>query len=109
MPAFNRLLSGRTAGVTTSRTVSGDTTVGSADLNNEIVYDSVSSGVITLPPANSLGATPDDAVYVFMANVGVPAFAWTGGTIRAPVGMPSAARYGYIAVKWTPTGEWAQV
>lgn len=106
MPAFNRVLSGRIAGVTKSRTVGADTSVGSDDLNNEIVYNSVSPGVITLPAANSLGATIDDAVYVYMAGVGVPAFAWTGGAIRSPAGMPGAVQYGYIAVKWAPTGEW---
>jgi len=109
MPAFNRTLSGRTAGVTSSRTVNGDTSVVVNDLNNEIVYDSVNPGVITLPAGNSLGATIDDAVYVYMANVGVPAFAWAGGTLRVPAGMPSAVRYGYISAKWTPAGEWALV
>jgi hypothetical protein len=89
--------------------VTTDTTVGSSDLNNEIVYDSVNPGTITLPAANSLGATIDDAVYVYMANTGAPAFAWTGGTIRTPAGMPTAVRYGYIAAKWTPAGEWALV
>ena len=109
MPSFNRTLTGRIAGATSSRTVTGDTTVASSDLNNEIVFDSVNPGTITLPAGNSLGATIDDAVYVMMANVGVPAFAWTGGTIRVPAGMPTAVRYGYITAKWTPAGEWALV
>lgn len=109
MPQFNRVLSGRTAGVTNSRTVTGDAAVGAADLNNEIVYDSPNPGTITLPAGNALGATIDDAVYVYMANVGVPVFAWTGGTIRTPAGIPGAVRYGYIAAKWTPEGDWALV
>lgn len=110
MAAHNRVLCGRLAGVTSSRTVSGDTIVGVTDLNNEIVYDAVGPGVITLPgPGNGLGATIDDAVYVYMANTGAPSFAWTGGTIRSPAGMPAAVRFGYIAVKWAPTGEWVAV
>lgn len=109
MPALNRVLSGRIAGATSSRTVSGDTTVGTADLNNEIVYNSASPGTITLPSGNSLGATIDDAVYVYMASTGVPSFAWTGGTIRSPAGMPGAVQYGYITAKWAPTGEWVLV
>lgn len=109
MPAYNRELTGRTAGTTSSRTVTGDAAVGASDLNNEIVYNSSSPGTITLPAGNALGATIDDAVYVYMAGTGAPSFAWTGGTIRSPAGMPGAVQYGYTAVKWTPQGEWALV
>lgn len=110
MPAFNRTLSGRIAGVTPSRTVTGDAAVGAADLNGEIVYNSASPGTITLPAGNALGATLDDAVYVYQAGAGAPAFAWTGGTIRTPSGMAASVQYGYIAVKWSPAAaEWVRV
>ena len=62
MPAFNRTLSGRIAGVTSSRRVNGDTAVGSSDLNNEIVYDSASAGVITLPAARKRSALKNACV-----------------------------------------------
>lgn len=109
MPAFNRVLSGRIAGVTSSRTVTGSDNVVAGDLNNEIVYSSASAGTLTLPAGNALGATIDDAVYVYIAGAGIPDFAWTGGTIRSPSGMPAGVQYGYIAVKWAPSGEWVRV
>jgi hypothetical protein len=109
MPAFNRVLSGRGVNLSTSRTVTGDTTVGATDLNNEIVYNSASAGTITLPAGNALGATIDDAVYVYIKGAGIPTFAWTGGTVRVPVGTPNPVQYGYMAVKWSPDNEWVRV
>jgi hypothetical protein len=109
MPNFNRVLSGRAALVTSSRTVTGATNVAATDLNNEIVFNSPSTAVITLPAGNGLNATVDDAVYVFIAGLGIPTFAWTGGTIRVPSGLAPGVQYGYMAVKWAPTNEWVQV
>ena len=109
MPAFNRNLSGRGANVSTSRTVTGATTVAAADLNNEIVFNSASTAVITLPSSNSLGATIDDAVYVYIKGAGIPTFTWTGGTVRVPSGLPAGVQYGYMVVKWSPDSEWVQV
>lgn len=109
MPNLNRVLSGRAAALTNSRTVTSSTTVGAADLNNEIVYNSASPGTITLPAGNSLNATIDDTVFVYIAGTGIPSFAWTGGAVRAPSGMAAGVQYGYIAVKWAPTNEWVLV
>ena len=109
MPQFNRSLVGRGVNSATSRTVTGATSVVASDLNNEIVFNSASAGNITLPAANALGATINDVVYVYVAGAGIPLFVWTGGTIRSPSGLPAGVQYGYMAVKWTPTGEWVQV
>lgn len=109
MVAINRLLTGRGSNNSKSRTVTGATSVGASDLNNEIVFDSVSTAVITFPSGNALGASIDDAVYVYIKNTGVPTFTWTGGTIRVPGGLPAGIRYGYLAVKWSPENEWVQV
>lgn len=109
MVAFNRLLTGRIAQVSSSRVVSGSDNVAASDLNNEIVYNSAFDGVLTLPAGNGLGASVDDMVLVYQQNTGKPSFAWTGGTIKSPAGLPAAVQDGYIAVKWSPLGEWVRV
>jgi len=109
MVAFNRLLTGRLSQASTSRVVSDSVAVAASDLNNEIVYNSAADGVLTLPAGNGLGATEDDVVLVYQQNTGKPSFAWTGGTIKSPVGLPESVQDGYIAVKWSPLGEWVRV
>jgi hypothetical protein len=109
MPSFNKLLAGRATTVSTSRTVTGATNVAASDLNNEIVFNSSSAANITLPASNGLGATIDDAVYVYVAGTGIPAFVWTGGTIRVPSTVPTPVQYSYMVVKWSPAGEWVRV
>lgn len=109
MSTLSRLLTGRARSVSSFRTVTGADNVASSDLNNEIVFNSASAAVITLPSGNGLNATIDDFVAVYIAGTGIPTFAWTGGTIRVPAGMPTPVQYSYMAVKWTPTNEWVRV
>jgi len=109
MVAFNRLLTGRMSQVSSSRVVSSNVNVAASDLNNEIVYNAAADGVLTLPAGNALGATEDDVVLVYQQNTGKPSFVWTGGTIKSPAGLPASVQDGYIAVKWSPLGEWVRV
>ena len=109
MSTLSRLLTGRARSVSSFRTVTGADSIASSDLNNEIVFNSASAAVLTLPSGNGLNATIDDIIAVYIAGAGIPTLAWTGSTIRVPTGMPTPVQYSYMVVKWAPTNEWVRV
>jgi hypothetical protein len=108
MPAFNRVLSGRGVNLSTSRTVTGAVTLGAGDLNSTVVANSASTFLITLPTPASVGATIDDAIYIFCKGAGIPTFAVASGSLRVPVGTPSPVQYATVVFTVSPDGEWVQ-